>query len=159
MFVPISPNVNWKNNSNWLCTKFLFRSLSPHTHISATSSDMGLDINYFHKQLVGGTAIITSGIWATKVSSYYGNKSGFGSYSVTTLQGKNKRKISFIAAYIAVRKGTNIGVESMFAQQTTIYKHQCMLHNRIPEKYFALVKMLSKGWTNLLCLSNRRNML
>jgi hypothetical protein len=134
MFVPISPNVNWKNNSHWLRTKSLFRSLSPHTHISATSSDIGLDINYFHKQLVGGTTIITSGIWATKVSSYYGDKSGFGSYSVTTLQGKNKRKISFIAAYIAVRKGTNIGVESMFAQQTTIYEHQCMLHNRIPKK-------------------------
>jgi hypothetical protein len=87
MFIPISPNVNWLNHSNWLCTKNLFCLLSSHIHISANSSDMGSNKEYFNKQLVGGTAIITSCIRATQVSSYRGDDNCFGSFSVTILQG------------------------------------------------------------------------
>ncbi|MFN9982340.1 MAG: hypothetical protein ACK53Y_20600, partial [bacterium] len=77
-----------------------------------------------------------TGMWATKVSSFSSNNNVFGSFSVTTLQGKNKKQISFIAAYIAVQKGSNIGVNSLNAQQTTIYKQQCLLQKCIPDKKY-----------------------
>jgi len=136
MFVPISPNVNWKNCSNLIRTKKLFRSISPHIHISADSSATGNSREYFIKQLIGGTAIITTGIWSTKVSYVQGDDSEFGSFTITTLQGKNQKRISFIAAYIAVNKGSNIGIDSLFAQQTTIYEQNCLLQNRIPDKKY-----------------------
>jgi hypothetical protein len=37
-----------------------------------------------------------------------------------TIQGKGNKFISFLAAYIAVKKGSDIGVESLYAQQYTI---------------------------------------
>jgi hypothetical protein len=42
-------------------------------------------------------------------------------YTITTIQGKGNKKISFIAAYIVVSKGS-IGVDSLYAQQTTLYE-------------------------------------
>jgi len=43
MFAAISPNVNWKNSSNWLRTKQLFRPHFNQVHLSASSSDIGND--------------------------------------------------------------------------------------------------------------------
>jgi len=47
---------------------------------------------------------------------------GYGTYSVTTIQGKGNRIVSFILVFIAVKKVSDIGIESLFAQQQTIYK-------------------------------------
>lgn len=33
MFVPISPNINWCNCSNWIQTKQIFQEISPHNHL------------------------------------------------------------------------------------------------------------------------------
>jgi hypothetical protein len=65
---------------------------------------MGSDPLYIHKSLVGGAAILTFGLWSSKVSSTFHDESGFGSYTVTTIQGKGKKCVSFVAAYIAVKK-------------------------------------------------------
>jgi hypothetical protein len=116
MVVPISPNINWFNKSNWSKTKQIFRALSQDIHLSAVSSDIGLQNDYFHTSLIGGTAIIMMDLWSSKVSHCFEDPSGHGSYCVTTIQGKNNKKKSFLAAYIAVQKGSNIGVESLFAQ-------------------------------------------
>jgi hypothetical protein len=42
---------------------------------------------------------------------------------------KNDKNISFIAAYIAVQKGSNIGVESLYAQQVMVDEHHSLKLN------------------------------
>jgi hypothetical protein len=78
IFVPISPNINWNNQSNWLRTKQIFRSFSSHVHLSASSSYIGKDPLYFQKKMVGGSAIITGGIWTSKVTHCFRDTSGHG---------------------------------------------------------------------------------
>jgi hypothetical protein len=126
MFVPISLNVNWVNPSNWTRTKQVCCPLSGQIHLSACSSNIGKDPKYVNKSLIGGTAILTYGIWASKVTNYFPDSSGFGTSTVTTIQGKNNKKISFVAAYIAVSKGTNIGIDSLYAQQMTLFERDCI---------------------------------
>jgi len=48
MFVPISPNVNWKNLSHWNRTKQIFCPHFQQTHLSAICSNMGLDPLYIN---------------------------------------------------------------------------------------------------------------
>jgi hypothetical protein len=109
---------------------------------------MGLEPQFANKNLVGGSAIITGGLWASKVSSASQDTSGFGTFSITTMQGKYNRGISFISAYIAVDKGTNIGTESLFAQQTTIQVKQALQAKREPPRFFCprtdAIKCLNK---------------
>jgi hypothetical protein len=40
----------------------LFTGISRQIHLSASSSSIGKDTQYFHKSLVGGTAILTFGL-------------------------------------------------------------------------------------------------
>jgi hypothetical protein len=137
MFIPISPNVNWCNPSNWVRTKQRFRELSQHIHLSANCSDIGKQQSYLATSIIGGTAILTFQSWASKVSQATNDESGFGTFSITTLQGKQNKKISFIAAYIAVQKGSDIGVESLFAQQCTIHEqHHSHSPNNIGYKFY-----------------------
>jgi len=124
MFVPISPNVNWCNPSNWVRTKQRFREISHYIHLSANCSDNGKQQSYLATSIVGGTAILSFQSWTSRVSSATNDDSGFGIFSITTIQGKQNKKISFIAVYIAVQKGSDIGVESLFAQQCTIFEQQ-----------------------------------
>jgi hypothetical protein len=126
MFIPISPNVNWQNPSNWARTRQCFRSNFLQVSVSAVSSNMGLDPLYLHKSLVGGAAILTFGLWSAKVSNTFHDESRFGSYTVTTIQGKGKKYVSFVAAYIAVKKGSDIGTESLYAQQMTIHEQNTL---------------------------------
>lgn len=78
MFVPISPNINWCNCSNWIQTKQIFQEISPHNHLLATSSDIGKEKDYFITSLVGGSAILTFGLWSSKVCSFESDESGYG---------------------------------------------------------------------------------
>jgi hypothetical protein len=43
MFAPISPNVNWRNQNNWVWTKHLFRPCFQQVYLSAVSSYAGLE--------------------------------------------------------------------------------------------------------------------
>jgi hypothetical protein len=124
MFVPISPNVNWKNSSSWVQTKQLFHPHFNQIHLSATSSNIGNDPLYMNKHLVGGSAILTFGLWSSKVSFSPLDESGHGIFSITTIQGKGKRCISFISAYIAVSKGADIGTESLFVNKLHCMKRR-----------------------------------
>jgi hypothetical protein len=60
------------------------------------------------------------------------NPSGHETFSIATIQGKNKKFVSFIAAYIAVNKGSNVGIDSVYANQTNLYEHQCITSDEIP---------------------------
>jgi hypothetical protein len=60
------------------------------------------------------------------VSNIFHDERGFGSYTVTTIQGKGKKYVSFVAAYIAVQKGSDIGTESLHAQQMAIHERISM---------------------------------
>jgi hypothetical protein len=62
-----------------------------------------------NKHLVGGSAILTFGLWSSKVSNSPIDKSGHGIFSITTIQGKGKRCLSFLSTYRAVSKGSDIG--------------------------------------------------
>jgi hypothetical protein len=126
MFVPISPNVNWLNPSNWARTRPCFRLNFLQVNVSAVSSNIGLDPLYLHKSLTGGAAILTFCLWSSKVSNTFHDESRFGSYTVTTIQGKGKKYVSFVAAYIAVNKGSDIGTESLYAQQMTIHEQNTL---------------------------------
>jgi hypothetical protein len=99
MFVPISPNVNWKNHSNWSRTWQLFCQHFHQVHISAISSNIGLQPLCLNKHLVGGTAILSFGLWASKVIHGPQDNSVYGTFSVITIQGKGGKHISFISAY------------------------------------------------------------
>jgi hypothetical protein len=59
-----------------------------------------------------------------------------GSFTITTIQGANNKKISFVAAYIAVSKGSDIGIESLYAQQVTLYEQTQIQNNLNPQKKF-----------------------
>jgi hypothetical protein len=73
----------------------------------AVSSNVGYKKQYFNRALLpGGTAIITLKHWASKISDTYNDKRGKGTYSITTITGKNGKKLSVIGAYISVPKGT-----------------------------------------------------
>ncbi len=85
MFMPISPNVNWTNPSNVIQTKHIFRELHTRTHLSTISSSIELDREYINSSLVGGAAIITSGIWATQITETVHDKSGYGIFTSTTI--------------------------------------------------------------------------
>lgn len=91
MFIPISFNVNWSNSRNWIRAKHFFQSPFSQVHLSATSSDMGMDKHYFNKSIVGGSAIFTMGLWATKVTMAVSDTSGYGTYSITTIQEKHNK--------------------------------------------------------------------
>jgi len=86
--------------------------------------------------LVGGNAILTFGQWATKQSHFFPDSSGFGSFTVTTIQGKNNKKVSFISAYIAVNKGAKIGIDSLYAQQTTLHERTRIKQGKSPDPKF-----------------------
>jgi hypothetical protein len=60
-----------------------------HTITFATSSDIGKEKDYFITSLVGGSAILTFGLWSSKVCSFESDESGYGTYTITTLQGKS----------------------------------------------------------------------
>jgi len=77
MFAPISPNINWNNLSNWTKTKTIFRQWSSQIHLSTTSNVIGRDPEFFSKNQIGGAAIITSGLWASKVIEFFQDESGF----------------------------------------------------------------------------------
>lgn len=62
---------------------------------------------------------------------------GFGSYSYTTIQGKGNKNITVIAAYITVMKGSQIGVELLFARQVTLYESQCIRQGKCPSSSFS----------------------
>jgi len=136
MFIPISPNINWMVSTNWPRTRQIFKPYFHQVHLSATSSDVGNDPNFFNRHLVGGAGILTCSHWASKVSGSSTDTSGNGTYTITTIQGKGNKFISFIAAYIAVQKGSDIGVESLYAQQYTIYKRSCIRAGRTPDYSF-----------------------
>jgi hypothetical protein len=57
-------------------------------------------------------------------------------FTVTIIQGANKRKIFFISVYIAVQKGSNIGIESVYAQQTPLHERICMKKGTPPKPSF-----------------------
>jgi hypothetical protein len=136
MFVPISPNINWENPSNWShITRLQFHNLSTQIHLTATSSMIGMEHEYTLKSLVGGSAIITSGLWASKVSQSTRDLSGYGTFTTTTIQGKHNKKVTFIAAYIAIQKGSNIGIDFLYAQQTTVYEKLCRKNTLLSCKF------------------------
>jgi hypothetical protein len=88
MFVPVSPNVNWKNHSNGTHTRQIFRPHFNQVHLSTVSSDIGLHLLYLNKRLVGGTAIVSFGLWASNIIPGPLDDSGYVSFSITTIQGK-----------------------------------------------------------------------
>jgi len=96
----------------------------------------GLEPLYLHKHLVGGTAILTFGLWASKVVYSSQDPSGHGSYSITTIQGKNNKFVSFIAAYISIQKGSENGTELVYAQQQTIYETEMIKKGKVPKNSF-----------------------
>ncbi len=77
-------------------------------------------------------SILTFGHWASKVS----DTSGYDTFTITTIQGKGSKFVSFISAYIAVQKGSDIGVESLYAQQYTLYERSCLKTGNPPNYKF-----------------------
>jgi hypothetical protein len=94
MFVPISLNINWCNRSKWLQTKKPFHPLSPHYYLSAIASDIGKDKSYFSTSVVGGAAILNCGLWSSNVCASETDDSGYGTYTITIIQGKLNKKYS-----------------------------------------------------------------
>ncbi len=132
IFVAISPNVNWANPSHWAKFKQPFCSTFRHAHISAASSDIGKSPAHIHTELlIGGAAILSFDLWASKVCETRIDPRGHGTYAVTTYQGKNGRKLSVIGAYISVLKGKQVGDNTLHAQQITIMENQAIKDGKI----------------------------
>jgi hypothetical protein len=45
------------------------------------------------------------------------------------------KKKSFISAYIAVSKGSDIGIESLYAQQIALYEQRCLASKKAPKLF------------------------
>jgi hypothetical protein len=130
IFMAISPNINWCNPSHKAQFKHPFLRAYRQVHISSTSSAVGYDKNYFQRPtLPGGAAILTFNHWASKVTDVSNDIRGHGTFTVTTIEGKNKKKLSIIAAYISVKKGSQIGVNTVHAQQTYVMEKQQLKEN------------------------------
>jgi len=125
MFAAISPNINWRNHSNWVRTKQVFRPRSPRIHLLATSSEIGDDPSYLSQAI-----ILTFGLWASKVSKVHYDPSGMGIFTSTTLLGKNHKKVTCILACISVQKSGHVGADTVHAQQKTIYEKSCLASKR-----------------------------
>jgi hypothetical protein len=133
VFVAISPNINWHNPSHKAQFKHPFNRTFKQVHISATASDVGLLPNYKHTQtLTGGVAILTFDHWASKVCKTYSDPRGHGTYTTTTLQGKNGRFLTIIGAYISVLKGSKAGVNTVHSQQMYMMERTAMNQKKHP---------------------------
>jgi hypothetical protein len=97
---------------------------------------VGKELHYANKHIVGGAAILTFGLWASKVINSFPDPCGFGSFTVTTIQGKGNKHISIISAYIAVQKGSDIGFDSLCAQQFFLYECNWLRSKNIPSHQF-----------------------
>jgi hypothetical protein len=98
----------------------------------AVSSDAGNEKEFINKPLVGGTAILTLGLWASKVTHSSQDDSGFRSFSIATIQGRFNKCLSLVSAYISVQKGSDVGVDSLYAQQVTIHEKRYLPTKNIP---------------------------
>jgi hypothetical protein len=129
----ISPNINWHNPLHWSQFKHPFKRIFKQINISTTSRDVGKLPHYISKpNLIGGAAILTFDHWASKVSKTYTDLHGYGTYTITTLQGCNGRCLSIIAAYISVPKGTKAGVNTFQSQQVYLMEKVALKNNLIP---------------------------
>lgn len=80
MLTSISQNVNWENDRKKLHhTHQIFRQFSNYVHLSVTSSDIGVELENIHKNLIAGTAILTFGLCSSKVSHSSFDPDGYGS--------------------------------------------------------------------------------
>ncbi len=121
----ISPNVNFCNPSHKVTFKCPFSKQFQQAHLSATSFDIGLLPHYKNRyNLTGGVAIITTDQWASKVHSTQQDNRSHGSFTITTLQGRNGKLLSIIAAYISVEKGKIFGPNTVHAQQLYIMEKE-----------------------------------
>jgi hypothetical protein len=127
IFTAISPIVNWCNASNHINFKRKSNKAFQQIHISATSSNIGHDPNYFgQKNLTGGVAILTFDHWATKISQTRSDPRGHGTFTVTTIRGRNGKHLSLIGAYISVNKGQHVGPNTVWNQQLTLMEREAM---------------------------------
>jgi len=99
-----SSHVRLENPSNWVRTRNIFKNHFKQVHLSPVSSNIGADPLYINKHLVGGSATLAFGPWASKVSFTPIDESGFGTFSITSMQGKGRKHVSFISAYIGSKK-------------------------------------------------------
>jgi hypothetical protein len=133
VFTAISPNINWHNPSHWSQFKRPFKRSFKQIHISATSNDVGKLPNYIATpNLIGGAAILTFDHWASTVSKTHTDPQGHGTYTITTLQGRNGRSLSIIAAYISVPKGAKAGVNTFYSQQVYLMEREALNNKSTP---------------------------
>jgi hypothetical protein len=150
-FAVISPNINFCNISHALKFKKSFQPAFKQVHLTASSCEFGAQPCYKNiETLTGGTAILSFNQWASKVESTQYDKRGQGSFSITTYNGKNGRKLSLIVAYIAVQKGTNHGETSLYAQQYTMMEFEAKKQKRAPTSSFCPRKAAIKELSNTI---------
>jgi hypothetical protein len=132
IYTALSPNINFCNPSHKVTFKKTFTKTYKQVHLSATSCKIGFQKEYRNRcNLTGGTAIITTDQWASKVCSTQQDPRGHGTYTVSTLQGRNNRKLAIIAAYISVEKGTYAGINTVHAQQNFIMEQHTLQKGKI----------------------------
>jgi hypothetical protein len=127
IYTAISPNINLCNPSHNVTFKKSFMTAYKQVHLSATSCKIGLQHKCCNQHnLTGGTTIITTDQWVSKVCNTQQDPRGHGSHTTTTLQGRSNREISIIAAYISVEKGTYAGINTVHAQQKIVMEQQAL---------------------------------
>jgi hypothetical protein len=151
IFTAISPNKNWHNPSHWTQFKHPFKRVFKQIHITATSSDVGKLSHYItNTNLTGGSVILIFDQWASKVSSTSTDPRGHGTYAVTTLQGRNGKYLSIIAAYISVLKGTKAGVNTVHSQQKYLMEIAAIKDNKLPSASTCPRKEAIKALSSLI---------
>jgi hypothetical protein len=103
IYSAISPNINFCNPSHTTSFKNQFRRVFKQAHVSAASCEIGLQPTYKNRyNLTGGVAVVTTSHWTSKICGTQHDTHGYGTYTITSLQGRNGKKLSIIAAYISV---------------------------------------------------------
>lgn len=133
IYAAISSNINFCNPSHLTSFKKQFRRVFNQAHVSATSCDIGLQPTYKNRyNLTGGVAIVMTNHWTSKICGTKQDPRGHGSFTVIALQGRNGKKLSIIAAYISVEKGTSAGINTVHAQQRYMMEYQAMQDGKVP---------------------------
>jgi hypothetical protein len=73
---------------------------------SAVTCDIGLQKEYLNTSLIGGSAILTFGLWSSKVHQASQDTSGLGTFSITTMQGNKTTKNLLLQPTLLYKEAT-----------------------------------------------------
>ena len=117
-------NINWRRHS-YLHDVRRYLQEANTVHMSTTCSSMGDDSEFRQKRfLPGGSAIFTFNHWASTVIESGQDDLQCGWFCYTTLQGRNKQRLTYACFYRSNKPSANSGPTTAHAQAMRILEQE-----------------------------------